>query len=80
MNRPEVYVPETHRAARVLWRRVVAAHRARVASGAGEYGVGYATGFRDGLSEGYSTVTGVPRQEVGDRARVEAERPSNPGT
>jgi len=69
-----LYVPESHRASRVLWRRVVAAHKARVASGAGEYGIGYATGFRDGISEAYSAITGVTRQAVGQRARAEAEQ------
>lgn len=66
------YVPESHHAIRVLWRRVIAVHQAGIASGAGEYGLGYATGFRDGLSEAYSAITGVPRQTVGDRARREA--------
>ena len=69
--RGQIYIPHEHRAAKVLWARVVAAHGART-SGAGEFGIGYLTGFRDGMSEAYSAVTGVSRQAVGDKARSEA--------
>lgn len=74
MTGATAFVPEDHRAVRILWRRVVAVHRSKAASGAGEFGIGYATGFRDGLSEAYSAVTGVTRQAVGDRARRESSR------
>lgn len=72
MSNIQAYVPEDHRAIQILWRRVVAAHKAKPGTEAGAYGVGYTTGMRDGFAEAYSTVTGIPRQQVGDRARAEA--------
>lgn len=72
MTAAGAFVPPSHRAVRLLWKRVVAVHRAGVRSGAGEFGMGYAMGFRDGLSEAYCAVTGMSRQAVGDKARMEA--------
>lgn len=71
---PPTFVPTDHPAAMRLWEQVVAGHRARIRNGANESAIGYARGLTDGLSNAYSTITGMTRQDVGDRAKADATR------